>query len=695
MKENQFSQKTSLIREEEIPSPNQNEKEYIYPKKFSEEQKNTIDIESELQIENINNIHQKNLNDYKLKNICELVYSEENFNEKDRYISYDKLIDMLTIKEPYDKNKSKSFVWKNYDLNNELLFSSNFESGNLRYAIKHNSNEYDLILRPETGCLRSYQWFYFRIKINNKSDNLNVFKNNPIIKLNIINLCKKTIILNNNTRILCYYNGQWTRDTENVYYYQNDIPYLIDNNNLNNNNSDNNLMNNFNIMELLINSSNNISNSNQNNTNNNNSLKFHTLTFSFNLSKITTNPQYIYFSYCYPYTFTQLNKYLSSLNSHKNILRLDYIGQTLDGIQIRMLIITNFNDSFEILANKKAIIFTGRVHPGESNSSYVIQGLIDFLLSNDPKAESLRKHYIFKIIPMLNPDGVRRGNFRMNSAGKDLNRMWTEEDIENSPSIYFCHKMIRKTLNSRDIFFFCDFHGHSNKHNFFLYSCKSKCDFIKIGNNNIIPNPNRKRLTFYELIFQEIYSKENIYFDKNSCINKILPSKIKTARAVLKNKYNIDFSYCLETSLGAMKTNEGRIIPFNIEQYKNVGRDFGISLYKLTIPKIYYLSYNTVRINESKSSIPNNVGAKKIRGRDLFLPMINGNSGLSNYNCNKISRPPHSKGINSMNNNDQNSVKNGTIKRNYFKNKTMEKNKFLSGIFSPGKEKSYHYYKVK
>lgn len=133
-----------------------------------------------------------------------------------------------------------------------------------------------------------------------------------------------------------------------------------------------------------------------------------------------------------------------------------------------MLVITNFNDSFDVLANKKAIIFTGRVHPGESNSSYVIQGLIEFLLSNDTKASNLRKHYIFKIVPMLNPDGVIRGNFRMNSAGKDLNRMWTEENEEIAPSVFFCHQMIRKTLNSRDIYFFCDFHGHSNKYNFFI-----------------------------------------------------------------------------------------------------------------------------------------------------------------------------------------------------------------------------------
>ena len=34
----------------------------------------------------------------------------------------------------------------NYDTKNSLFFSSKFESGNLRMAIKHSENEYDLII---------------------------------------------------------------------------------------------------------------------------------------------------------------------------------------------------------------------------------------------------------------------------------------------------------------------------------------------------------------------------------------------------------------------------------------------------------------------------------------------------------------------------------------------------------------------
>ncbi|GAA6079849.1 cytosolic carboxypeptidase 6, partial [Tachysurus ichikawai] len=37
---------------------------------------------------------------------------------------------------------------------------------------------------------------------------------------------------------------------------------------------------------------------------------------------------------------------------------------------------------------------------------------IDFLVSQHPVAQVLRDHVVFKIVPMLNPDGVYLGNYR-------------------------------------------------------------------------------------------------------------------------------------------------------------------------------------------------------------------------------------------------------------------------------------------
>lgn len=48
---------------------------------------------------------------------------------------------------------------------------------------------------------------------------------------------------------------------------------------------------------------------------------------------------------------------------------------------------------------------------------------MDFLLGDSEEAKKLRSEYIFKIVPMLNPDGVIIGNHRGALSGIDLNRM--------------------------------------------------------------------------------------------------------------------------------------------------------------------------------------------------------------------------------------------------------------------------------
>lgn len=64
----------------------------------------------------------------------------------------------------------------------------------------------------------------------------------------------------------------------------------------------------------------------------------------------------------------------------------------------------------------------GRVHPGESNASWMMKGTLDFLTGSSLDAKILRDNFVFKVVPMLNPDGVINGNYRCSLAGVDLNR---------------------------------------------------------------------------------------------------------------------------------------------------------------------------------------------------------------------------------------------------------------------------------
>ena len=50
------------------------------------------------------------------------------------------------------------------------------------------------------------------------------------------------------------------------------------------------------------------------------------------------------------------------------------------------------------------------------------KGFLEFICGDSDEARYLRKSIIFKIIPMINPDGVVVGNFRTSLCGRDLNR---------------------------------------------------------------------------------------------------------------------------------------------------------------------------------------------------------------------------------------------------------------------------------
>jgi murein tripeptide amidase MpaA len=91
---------------------------------------------------------------------------------------------------------------------------------------------------------------------------------------------------------------------------------------------------------------------------------------------------------------------------------------------------------------RKGVVVTARVHAGESNSSHVCQGIIDFLVSDNEEAKLLRQNFVFKIVPMINIDGVIHGNYRCSLSGIDLNRVYKKPDPSLFPEIVAIKKMV-------------------------------------------------------------------------------------------------------------------------------------------------------------------------------------------------------------------------------------------------------------
>lgn len=291
-----------------------------------------------------------------------------------------------------------------------LKFNSQFESGNLRKAIQVRKYEYDLVLNSDINSNHYHQWFYFEVS---------GMRVGTSYRFNIINCEKSNSQFNYGMQVLMYsvqeaISGRpcWVRTGTDICYYKNHFARSS------------------------------IAAGGQK------GKSYYSLTFSISFNH---KDDVCYFAYHYPYTYSTLKMHLSKLEGLRTpqiYLRQDILCETLGGNGCPLLTITampesNSNDHICQFRNRPLIFLSARVHPGETNASWVMKGTLEFLMGTSPLAASLREAYIFKIVPMLNPDGVVNGNHRCSLSGEDLNRQWQNPNPELHPTIFHTKSLLQ------------------------------------------------------------------------------------------------------------------------------------------------------------------------------------------------------------------------------------------------------------
>ncbi|CDW85188.1 zinc carboxypeptidase family protein [Stylonychia lemnae] len=462
------------------------------------------------------------------------------------------------LKKPNVQDISSMF---NKDLNTEkspLKFDSFFEAGNLDRVVKVNDFQYDLFLRPDTNTNGYCNWFYFKVNFNHAyfdnqnnaggsgSTPINGETNKYQYRFNIVNMYKKFQLFCRDQKPLIQskqkqienpkLKSQWSKDgVSNVKYGPSKaVPTL------------------------------------------GRKKKYYQLTFTYQFEY----PQdEVMFAYSLPYSYSLLQQHIEQ---YKEIQRQVYknedaifdstlLCKSLSGLSIPLITITDFQD--KKVDQKKIILIQGRVHPGETHASWIVHGLILQLLANDNLAKQLRGRFIFKIVPMINPDGVVFGNYRTCFLGKDMNRMFfaNQEDALDKiderliPEIVAIRKLVAycQSLDKAKVLGFFDVHQHSKRKSIFLYGPQYPLHHSSYSAVRVLPrilSSNSEEFRFYSCRFRNEDYKENC------------------ARMFIEREFNITFSYCIECSQQGFMNRSRQIVDFNEKNLTEFGKTLALSL---------------------------------------------------------------------------------------------------------------------
>nr|XP_023658763.1 cytosolic carboxypeptidase 1 isoform X2 [Paramormyrops kingsleyae] len=427
-----------------------------------------------------------------------------------------------------------------------LKFNSLFESGNLRKAVQVRKFEYDLILNSDINSNHYHQWFYFEVSS---------MRAGTPYRFNIINCEKSNSQFNYGMQVLMYsvreaINGRpcWVRTGTDICYYKNHF------------------------------SRSSIAAGGQK------GKSYYTMTFTVTFQH---KDDVCYFAYHYPYTYSTLKMHLQKLEALRTpqiYLRQDVLCETLGGNSCPLLTITAMpqstsNDQICQFRNRPYVFLTARVHPGETNASWVMKGTLEFLMGTGPVAQSLREAYIFKIVPMLNPDGVVNGNHRCSLSGEDLNRQWQRPNPDLHPTIFHAKGLLQYlSALQRVPLVYCDYHGHSRKKNVFMYGCSIK-ETVWQTDVNATSSDLHEDLGYRTL--PKILSQIAPAFSMASCSFVVEKSKESTARVVVWREIGVQKSYTMESTLCGCDQGKYKGLQIGTRELEEMGAQFCVALLRL------------------------------------------------------------------------------------------------------------------
>jgi hypothetical protein len=283
-------------------------------------------------------------------------------------------------------------------------------------------------------------------------------------------------------------------------------------------------------------------------------------TFSFVLRLEPGETKYV--AHSCPYTASMLRSDIRLLQevAPRECFHRETLSLTCAAVPCDVLTITAPETVDTIpISERPGVLVIARQHSGEVAGSWVCKGLLEFLLSRHYDAQFLRSHLVFKVIPMLNPDGVIQGMSRCSPEGFDLNRTWAEPDARLQPTVHAAKGLVARFCRERSVVMFVDLHGHSKRLGCHTYGCSD-------GDETLVTQcPGRILPRLMSLYCPHL-------FNLAECTYNVSSAKQSAARVVLWREFGVTNSYALESSMAGI--GEGLLSNrhFSCSLYMEIGK---------------------------------------------------------------------------------------------------------------------------
>jgi hypothetical protein len=326
------------------------------------------------------------------------------------------------------------------------------------------------------------------------------------------------------------------------------------------------------------------------------------------------------FAFCYPYTYTRMQVELAALDRRfavppqsrtESVLNTgapenapasvyyhrQLLTRSLEGLRVDLVTISSFDgittspspprrrpgtspneagSAFQFdPKHKKLVVISARVHSGETPANFMLDGMLQLLLHpTDESAIALRRHFVFKIIPMLNPDGVCQGFYRTDTRGVNLNRVYEDPQPALAPSVFALKELMREFVNAyggadsafaQENVVYLDLHAHANRRGCFIFGNNHLPDTVVHADNEAVEAATARQVRTQ--LYARLVGLHTPFFDYMACLfdkqnmtrhdlrdnNNATTSRQGSSRVALYRATGLTYVYTIECNY-----NEGR-----------------------------------------------------------------------------------------------------------------------------------------